>query len=291
MDFEWNYSNYKFYFYDKEAYQMSLKEKFNKIATEQDCELKQRIPWCCERNISTSMRFTELAQADDIEAIRKELFTDSNWKLVIWHEGDYEKIPASFWEEHEELISWKEYNLIDRCNKEWKYSLCVLAEKDEDGGCRYSLNPRDVFVTVLELIYFNRPKLEEDNKAKMSILKTIHDVLNDNNVLGYDCFLERELYPMGANDYIFFEKENSIQTTLFDKDSSIEYENIHIKGASKNFYVENDYCGDCTDVCIRYAWAEQDKKFEAFIMKEGKIKKLLEDIFGIPRCSAWDDCM
>lgn len=216
------------------------------------------------------------------------LFEKEKEAFLFWNKGDFEKIPECFW--IKERIK-PQYRLWDKDNREWEFS---ILNRDEIEVGEWETHGEILLSRVLDILLFNTPNPMQQNRGdKIWKLKLLNDILRDVYWLGV-CYEDSdELYPLGKCDYILFKDGKNIQTTILGKQADMEYEGVHIVGASQQFLVDDeDYLADRMDeVSVKYLWSEKDKSFMAVLEKDLRLKKKLEDIMGIRRSSVWDDIM
>lgn len=250
-------------------------------------ELEEFVPHYLMKHVIDSADFLEHINESE-EDILKYLSEKDAEVMIFWNKGDFEKIPEWFW--LKERLD-KRYKLWDRNNREWEIS---LLNRDEVTEGMWERSGRSLFSALLHILEFNTPNpMQQSKNDKIWKLKLLNDILRDWYDLGCDYEWSDELYPLGKCDYILFKDGKNIQTTILGKQVDIEYEGVHIVGASQQFLVEDEcICADRIDeVSVKYLWSEKDKGFMAVLEKDLRMKKQLEDILGIRRSSVWDDVM
>lgn len=252
-------------------------------------ELDKVIPDNSRKWVADSSILLKCINHGDFEEATDYLFSTRSFVILMWNAGDYEKVSRVCWLENCRLTK---FTFKDKDKKERVFSI-IHHDDVMSGIC--GIDNNEILRTILHIIKHNIDRQEIlNNENKLEVLKLLFEVVKDSGELDYDTYITSYVYPMGKNDYIYFEKDNYIQTTLFDKSVDMEYEGICIIGASRNFAVQGDnYYDECADeVSIVYPWEEERHTLDYIpLMNDRRTRKLLEDTFGIDRCCVWDNVM
>lgn len=259
------------------------------------CDNLQFVPEHLRDVVVSSRKFTELVKMGDFEAIEQYL-RDTNGKIIVWEDGDCEVIPKEFWVDYsfEQQECINKFMLLHIENQEYKFSVIYVMGDKLD----FQMRP-DALVAILEVLKHN--KTEDSCDKTFSVLRDLYNIISSNPIVSDpswgieheegDSWVEPELYPIASSDYIYFDKNNRVQTTLFGADFDMEYQGIHIEGASKNFIRNIVEDGDLEDIELIYSPEEKNSNILSFFVQDKRVKKAFEELFEVNMCSDWDDVL